>query len=113
MFDSAKSDGKTGNITFSHQPVCPNLGNKAFKIAEGGFDRAIVPTPYGMDHFLGKISTFVRRGGYIHFYSFKAEAQISGLIEEYEKMGFKVEFYKRSGNIAPGISRWVFDLIKK
>ena len=86
---------------------------KDLQLPESGFDRAIVPTPYGMDHSLGGVSKFVRKGGYIHFYTFKAESQIPDLIEEYEKMGLEVEFYRRSGNVAPGISRWVFDLIKK
>lgn len=97
MFDSAKISGGLVNTAFS----------------ERGLDRAIVPTPYGMDHFLGKISKLVRKEGHIHFYTFKAESQIPGLIEEYKKMGFEVELYRRSGNVAPGISRWVFDLIKK
>ncbi len=83
------------------------------KIPENGFDRAIVPTPYGMDHFLCEISKLVRKEGNIHFYTFKAESQIPGLINEYEKMGLEVELYRSSGNVAPGISRWVFDLIKK
>jgi tRNA (guanine37-N1)-methyltransferase len=78
-----------------------------------GFDRAIVPTPYGMDHSLVEVSKFVIKGGYIHFYTFKAESQIPEIIKEYEKMGLEVEFYRRSGNVAPGIIRWVFDLIKK
>ncbi|AKB16805.1 hypothetical protein MTHERMMSTA1_24250 [Methanosarcina thermophila MST-A1] len=77
------------------------------------FDRAIVPTPYGMDLVLERIIKFVRVGGYIHFYTFKAESQISELIEDYKEMGLEVEFYRRAGNVAPGISRWVFDLIKK
>jgi len=25
----------------------------------------------------------------------------------------ELEVYRRSGNVAPGISRWVFDLVKK
>lgn len=94
----------------------PNPGKRKdenIQVPDRGFDRAIVPTPYGMDHFLGKISKLVRKGGYIHFYTFKAESQISGLINEYKKMGFEVELYRRAGNVAPGISRWVFNLIKK
>ncbi len=79
---------------------------------EQGFDRAIVPTPYGLDRALGEVARLVKTGGSIHFYTFKAEEQLPGLIEEYEKMGLKVEFYRRSGNVAPGISRWVFDLVK-
>jgi tRNA (guanine37-N1)-methyltransferase len=84
-----------------------------YQLPENGFDRAIVPTPYGMDHSLGKVSRLVRTSGYIHFYTFKAESQIPYLIEDYEKMGLEVEFFRRSGNVAPGISRWIFDLIKK
>jgi tRNA (guanine37-N1)-methyltransferase len=114
IFDFAKTDSKVGNVEFSDQPVYPGLWNdEAFQITEKGFDRAIVPTPYGMDHFLTGISKLVKRGRYIHFYTFKAESQLPSLIEEYEKMGFEVEFYRRCGNIAPGISRWAFDLVRK
>ncbi|SFM70676.1 class I SAM-dependent methyltransferase [Methanolobus profundi] len=77
------------------------------------FDRAIIPTPYGMDHFLESISSLVRTGGYVHFYTFKPKEEIPELIEKYEGMGFEVEFYRRCGNVAPGISRWVFDLRKR
>ncbi|MCQ1536539.1 class I SAM-dependent methyltransferase family protein [Methanosarcina sp. KYL-1] len=83
-----------------------------FEVPEAGFDRAIVPTPYGMDRFLVEILRLIRKGGYVHFYTFKTESQIPGLIETYEKMGLEVEFYRRCGNVAPGVSRWVFDLIK-
>jgi tRNA (guanine37-N1)-methyltransferase len=76
------------------------------------FDRAIIPTPYGMDHFLQSISSLVKSGGYVHFYTFKPKEQIPELIEEYENMGFEVQFHRRCGNVAPGISRWVFDLKK-
>jgi tRNA (guanine37-N1)-methyltransferase len=86
---------------------------KDFQLPESGFDRAIVPTPYGMDHSLSGVSKLVRKGGYIHFYTFKTESQIPDLIAEYEKMGLEIEFCKRRGNVAPGISRWVFDFVKK
>lgn len=94
-----------------HNP--DSLETEGFKVPENGFDRAIVPTPYGMDHFLEKVSKLIRKGGYIHFYTFKTEPQIPELIEKYKKMGLEVEFYRRTGNVAPGVSRWVFDLIKK
>ncbi len=74
------------------------------------FDRAIIPTPYGMDHFLESISSLVKTGGHIHFYTFKPKEQMPELIEEYEKMGFELQFHRRCGNVAPGISRWGFDL---
>lgn len=85
---------------------------EGFQVPENGFDRAIVPTPYGMDHFLGEVSELIKKGGYIHFYTFKTEPQIPLLIEEYKKMGLEVEYYRRAGNVAPGVSRWVFDLVK-
>ncbi|WP_269746332.1 hypothetical protein [Methanosarcina lacustris] len=27
-----------------------------------------MPTPYGMDHFIGEVSGNVKKGGQIHFY---------------------------------------------
>ena len=115
MLNSKKRNEELVNMAFSDRSGC--LGpekdeGKCFKVHEAGFDRAIVPTPYGMDHFLGEVSMLVRKGGHIHFYTFKAESQIPGLIDEYKKMGLDVELYRRVGNIAPGINRWVFDLIK-
>lgn len=116
MLNSAKTSEGLVSTAFSSLHVCLNpekAKDESFQIPENGFDRAIVPTPYGMDHFLGEISKLVRKEGYIHFYTFKAESQIPGLINEYEKLGLEVELYRRTGNVAPGISRWVFDLIKK
>jgi tRNA (guanine37-N1)-methyltransferase len=103
-----------GSAVFSRIPVCSGPEEtESFQVPENGFDRAIVPTPYGMDHFLGKVAELIKKGGYIHFYTFKTESQIPELIEDYKKMGLEVEFYRRTGNVAPGVSRWVFDLIKK
>lgn len=76
------------------------------------FDRAVVPTPYGMDQILEAIAPAVKKGGRVHFYTFKKHHQIEGLIEKYEGMGFSLEFFRRCGNVAPGVSRWVFDLVK-
>ncbi|WP_048143387.1 class I SAM-dependent methyltransferase [Methanosarcina horonobensis] len=90
-----------------------SLKNEGLHVPENGFDRAIIPTPYGLDYFLEEVSDFIKKGGYIHFYTFKTESQIPELIEEYKKLGLEVEFYRRAGNVAPGVSRWVFDLIKK
>lgn len=86
--------------------------NDIKEILRCDFNRAIIPTPYGMDHFLESFSSMVRSGGYIHFYTFKVKEQIPELIKGYERMGFEVEFYRRCGNVAPGVSRWVFDLKK-
>lgn len=76
------------------------------------FHRAIIPTPYGMDQFLDIISQVVMPEGMIHFYTFKKQHQIDDLIEDYKSRGFKVLNYRRCGNVAPGVSRWVFDMMK-
>ncbi len=77
------------------------------------FHRAVLPIPYGMDHFLYEMSGLVEHGGIVHFYTFKKQYQIQGLVEEYRGNGFDVVFYRRCGNVAPGVSRWVFDLKKQ
>lgn len=77
------------------------------------FDRVIVPTPYGMDRILHELWECVRKGGRMHFYTFKKEWEIQGMIECFEANGFSVDLHRRCGNVAPGVSRWVFDLIKQ
>jgi len=76
------------------------------------FDRVVIPTPYGMDAILESIVPLVRRGSFVHFYSFKKRYQIEGLIDKYENIGFQVELCRKCGNVAPGVSRWAFDLVK-
>ncbi len=76
-------------------------------------DRAVVPTPYGMDDALGRIAPVVKRGGMLHFYTFKKKHQVEGLIKQYESSGFDVELCRRCGNVAPAVYRWVFDLRKR
>lgn len=105
-----------GNVKLNHVEKFISIiqGDAQFipRMLNAGFDRAIIPTPYGMDQFLWDIAGMVREGGIIHFYTFKKPHQISGLVEEYERNGLEVEFHRRCGNVAPGVSRWVFDLIK-
>lgn len=74
------------------------------------FDRAIVPTPYGREGILEVIAPHIHRGGLIHYYTFRKKHQIPGLLDEYEQKGFSATFYRPCGNVAPGVSRWVFDL---
>jgi tRNA (guanine37-N1)-methyltransferase len=52
----------------------------------------------------------VKKGGMVHFYTFKKRHQIEGLIEKYESLGLDVELFRKCGNVAPGVSRWAFDL---
>lgn len=75
-------------------------------------DRAVVPAPYGMDNALDILAPMVKKGGMLHFYTFKKKHQIESLIKQYESMGFEVGHYRRCGNVAPGVSRWAFDLRK-
>lgn len=76
------------------------------------FNRIIIPTPYGMDNILDNLSSYARKDCMLHFYTFKKKYQIEDLIEKYENMGLMVDYYRKCGNVAPGVSRWVFDLIK-
>lgn len=75
-------------------------------------DRMIIPTPYGMDDILETAARMVKKGGVLHIYTFKKKYQIEGLIAQYAGMGLAVELYRRCGNVAPGVSRWAFDLRK-
>jgi tRNA (guanine37-N1)-methyltransferase len=75
------------------------------------FDRVIIPAPYGMDRILDIIAPLAVPGGRIHFYTFKSRNEIPALIEEYAQKGFEVTGYTSCGNVAPGVSRWVFDLV--
>ncbi len=77
------------------------------------FDRAVVPTPYGQDEILEAAASAVKSGGSVHFYTFKKRNQIDGLVEKYGGMGLELELFRRCGNVAPGVCRWVFDLIKR
>lgn len=76
------------------------------------FDRAVLPAPYGMDRILEVIVPAVKKGGSVHFYTFKKQYQIEELIGRYEEMGLRTELFRRCGNVAPGVSRWAFDLVK-
>jgi tRNA (guanine37-N1)-methyltransferase len=76
------------------------------------FDRAIIPTPYGMDAIFEGIAPRVKRGGMIHFYTFRNRDQADALVTEFGEKGFEVVTRRRCGNVAPGVSRWVFDLVK-
>lgn len=82
------------------------------EIFKSEFDRAIVPAPYGFDDALHHSASVVRRGGKIHFYTFKRPSQIAEVSERYRRSGLEVENVRRCGNVAKGISRWVFDLKK-
>jgi tRNA (guanine37-N1)-methyltransferase len=90
--------------------------NDAFHIPDlvkPGFDRVISPTPYGLDSILDLLSGMTRPGGIIHFYTFKSGNEIESLKETYRKKSLIATACQQCGFIAPGISRYVFDLKKE
>ena len=79
----------------------------------GIFDRAIVPTPYRMDAIFDVIAALVKSGGVIHFYTFCNPDQSDARGKDFASRGFELVVKRRCGNIAPGINRWVYDLVKQ
>lgn len=75
-------------------------------------DRAIIPTPYGGDDLFRQVEKVVKPGGQIHFYTFKNQQQAADLSQAFHRSGFVVERCHRCGNVAPSVSRWVYDLVK-
>jgi tRNA (guanine37-N1)-methyltransferase len=104
------------NIALNHvrDAVTAVQGDARDEAHLGGrrFDRIIIPTPYGMDAILGVLAPYAREDGMIHFYTFAARNEIPARVEEFEGNGFDLTYQNRCGNVAPGISRWVFDLVK-
>ncbi|MBT8508343.1 methionine-10+ [Methanomicrobiaceae archaeon CYW5] len=86
---------------------------QALPMLTAAFDRVIVPTPYGMDLILDEVIPLVRRGGIIHFYTFRATNEIDILEARFRNMGMTVRKVTRCGNVAPGIARWAFDMRRR
>ena len=94
------------NITTIHGDACDIR-----LLPHRKFNRVIIPAPYGMDGILDIYSPLVEQGGMIHMYTFKTRNEIPALIEEYAQKGFDLTYYNSCGNVAPGVSRFVFDLV--
>ena len=104
------------NIALNHTGnTCHSIQGDALNTAqlrETSFNRLIIPAPYGMDHTLEILLPILSYGGMAHVYVFKTREQIPGLIAAYEDAGLDVMVYAPCGNVAPGVSRWVFDLAR-
>lgn len=74
------------------------------------FDRAVLPAPYGLTGALEAVLPLVKRGGWLHFYTFANPLQIEPLFSHYEDLGLSIMNCRRCGNIAPRVSRWAFDM---
>jgi tRNA (guanine37-N1)-methyltransferase len=79
----------------------------------GEFDRIIIPTPYGMDHALPALLPLLAAGGMVHFYTFKTREEIPGLVAAFRQLGLTIQYHARCGNVAPGVSRRVFDMSRE
>jgi tRNA (guanine37-N1)-methyltransferase len=77
------------------------------------FDRAIVPAPYGKERILEKLSPIIIPGGRVHLYLFKKPYQIDSLRDRFRETGYDTLSVRRCGNVAPGVSRFVFDMEKR
>lgn len=73
-------------------------------------DRAIIPTPYGHDETFIPLSRMVRKGGGIHFYTFDNQDGAQERAKIFTHAGFEINRFHRCGNVAPSVSRWVYDL---
>jgi tRNA (guanine37-N1)-methyltransferase len=73
-------------------------------------DRVIIPTPYGHDETFVPLSRTVRKGGSIHFYTFDNRDGAQERAKAFTQAGYEVDRFHRCGNVAPSVSRWVYDL---
>jgi tRNA (guanine37-N1)-methyltransferase len=80
-------------------------------LPRGGFDRLIIPAPYGMEDALDTLLPLLAAGGSVHIYTFKTKEELPGLIAAYEEKGLTITYNAPCGNIAPGVCRYVFDMV--
>ncbi|MCX9081262.1 MAG: class I SAM-dependent methyltransferase family protein [Candidatus Methanoperedens sp.] len=75
-----------------------------------GFDRIVMPAPYGQDFFLDMVRSIMRPGGCVHFYTFKKDFEMPHFRRLLEEKGWKIGFFRDCGDVAPRVKRYVFDL---
>jgi len=78
-----------------------------------GFDRVISLTPYGLDPVLDVLARVTRKGGWIHFSTFKSRGEVKSWQEKCREQGLFTNACHPCGSVAPGIGRYVFDLVKE
>jgi tRNA (guanine37-N1)-methyltransferase len=83
---------------------------------EGEFDRILMPAPYSAENFVHLLRGKVRKGGFVHYYTFESENFEELLAKKVEgiflKSGIiaKAVFMRRCGSFAPYVNRYVVDL---
>jgi len=75
-----------------------------------GFDRIVMPAPYGQDFFLNMAQSILKSGGCVHFYTFKKDFEIPHFRKLLEEKGWHIDFSRDCGDVAPRVKRYVFDL---
>lgn len=88
------------------------LGDANYMVAlfRKDFDRIVMPAPYGQDYFLKLARFLLKPGGTIHFYTFKKDFEIRHFKKLLEERDWHIEYYRDCGDVAPRVSRYVFDL---
>jgi tRNA (guanine37-N1)-methyltransferase len=84
--------------------------NSMSGIFKKDFDRIVMPTPYGQDHFLNLTRPLLKPGGTVHFYTFKKDFEIPHFRKLLEELGWDIEFFRDCGDVAPRVKRYVFDM---
>ncbi len=83
---------------------------------EGRFDRIVMPAPYSAENFVYLVKDKIKKGGFVHYYTFAGEEEEECLPEKvkelFEKHGMVVEVLKvrDCGSFAPRVYRYVIDL---
>lgn len=75
------------------------------------YDRVICPAPYGRDDVLPLAASRLKAGGVIHAYTFRNDRQAEELARSFPGDGLEVIFARSCGPVAPGVNRYVFDLL--
>lgn len=83
------------------------------KILNSLVDRVIIPAPYGLDGTLPNMCRVVKPRGYIHYYTFQNRDSATAIAGQLHDDGYEVLRYHRCGNVAPSVSRWVYDIRKR
>ena len=101
---------KNAELNHINADIILGDANSMNNIFRKRFDRIVIPTPYGQDHFLSLARPLLKPGGTVHFYTFKKDFEISHFKRVLEELGWHIDFCRDCGDVAPRVSRYVFDL---
>lgn len=83
---------------------------------EGTFDRILMPAPYSAENFVYLIRDKIKKGGFVHYYTFASEEEekiLQKKVKElFKKQGMIVDVLniRECGSFAPRVYRYVLDL---